>query len=221
MMPAPSCFWSSCWTAQKSSSVKYPRPIPLWFVTIMSLKPAFFSLGSNSLTPSRSSTSSGREQYPTSFISVPSRSRKIAFCLAGFTMHLYHENSPEAPPELALLFLTCPQPHCWHDSKSRLLQSPKHPKPRRASRAQSLCRLHLRDRTLREHETGYETAVCLDQKESSLVLQGSLTGGWDSTFEVTRRLQAAVDDRLKGPNQVRARVGSRRQKPHCDLVSRL
>src|SRR5271166_5850216 len=173
----------------------------------MSLKPAFFSLGSNSLTPSRSSTSSGREQYPTSFISVPSRSRKIAFCLAGFTMHLYHENSPEAPPELALLFLTCPQPHCWHDSKSRLLQSPKHPKPMRASSARSPCRRHLRDRTLREPETGYETAAYLDQKESSLVLQGSLTGGWDSTFEAIRRLQAAVDDRMWNPNHLLVTLG--------------
>src|ERR1700678_1124538 len=44
-----------------------------------SLKPAAFSFGSSLPTPSRSSTSPALEQYPTSRIKVPSRSRKIAF----------------------------------------------------------------------------------------------------------------------------------------------
>src|SRR4029077_18869094 len=62
--------------------------IPLWFVTMISLKPAAFSFGSSSPTPSRSSTSSGFEQYPTSFIRVPSRSRKIAFSPPGFLLSI-------------------------------------------------------------------------------------------------------------------------------------
>src|SRR5580704_13385774 len=88
MTPRPSCFSSSCWTDQKSSSVKYPRPIPLWLVTMTSLKPADFSFGNSSATPSRSSTSPGLEQYPTSFIRVPSRSRKIAFCPSGLLLFI-------------------------------------------------------------------------------------------------------------------------------------
>src|SRR5207253_9746892 len=74
----PSCRETSDSTERYSSTVKKPRPMPLWFVITMTLNPFDFKRRNAWGTPGKLFTCFGWEQESASSMIVPSRSTKTA-----------------------------------------------------------------------------------------------------------------------------------------------